>query len=345
MNYQKWTPEKAAGQRIVAGFDGDCWNNDIRYLIEDIQVGGLIFFSKNITTPQDTLELIMCAQECAGSAGTFPLFIACDQEGGEVARLSPPYYTGFDGNPFIKTETDAARFAEITARELIRSGFNMNFAPVMDVAPKGFDSAVKNRVFGHDPSHVARMGQVVIRNLQENRVMACAKHFPGIGRTTLDSHLDRPDLDTGIEELFEFDLPPFYAAIHAKVASVMLSHIRYRGVDPLWPASLSPKIAKDLLRGKMGYDGIVITDDLDMGAIARYYDMAAVIRQIVHSDVDIALICGNLPGLKKKEKGRTIEAAKEAFAKWIRDDPAIQQMNLRTMKRITDIKKRFIVTV
>ena len=190
---------------------------------------------------------------------------------------------------------DARTFARITARELNAAGINMDMAPVMDVAPEDLSGIMADRVFGSHPDHVARMGCALIETLQAAGIMAVAKHFPGIGRTTLDSHLDLPTFGEDLAAMAPVDLPPFQAAIDRQVAGIMLSHILYEKIDPRWPASLSPAIARDQLRRRMGYDGVTLTDDLDMGAIVRHFDIRTVVRQIVAAEVDIALICHKGP--------------------------------------------------
>jgi beta-N-acetylhexosaminidase len=167
----------------------------------------------------------------------------------------------------------------------------MNLAPVVDVAPQGIDSIMAGRAFGSDPRGVARLGGTVIDGLQSRRILAVAKHFPGIGRTTLDSHRDRPVLDADLAALEAFDLVPFRAAVDRAVAGIMLAHILYTRLDPKWPASLSPRIARDLLRKRLGFKGIVMTDDLEMGAIERHYGFDAAVRQVLKADIDIVLIC------------------------------------------------------
>lgn len=322
-----------AGQRVVAGFDGTVFDDDLAFLIEDLRVGGLILFSRNIETPAQVAALCRDAQACAAACGLPPLLMAVDQEGGVVARLKAPHFTEFPGNPHLKDRTDAKRFAETTARELRSVGFNMDMAPVMDVAPSGQPSVMVDRVFGTDPGRVAEMGTTVIRTFQEAGVMAVAKHFPGIGRTVLDSHIDRPLFEASAASMDAFDLPPFAAAIEANVAGIMLSHIVYNGLDPHWPASLSPVIAHDLLRRKMGYGGVVMTDDLDMGAIIKHYGIRGVARQILAADIDIALIC---------HKGPNIEILREEMLKGIQTDSGLRERAVTAARRILDLKTRFL---
>ncbi len=324
--------EILAGQRLMVGFDGTDFNNELAHLIGTVKVGGLILFAGNLVSPEQIGRLCRDCQACARRHGLPPLFIAIDQEGGQVARLKPPF-TQFQGNPAMRDPTDAIRFARVTAEELKAVGLNMNMAPVLDIAPRGCQSIMAGRAFGSDPGWVATMGMCVIDNLQRNGVMAVAKHFPGIGRTALDSHRALPDLDIDAAALDDFDLIPFRAAIAGNVAGIMLSHIRYTGIDPVWPASLSPAVTVDLLRRRLSYQGVVMTDDLDMGAIRPQFDIDTAIVQILRADVDIALIC---------HKGPAIAAAWERIRRSIGQDAALRRMGQGSVARILRLKTAYL---
>lgn len=324
--------EFMAGQRLMAGFDGADFNDDLRFLIGTLQVGGLILFSRNLGTPEQVRRLCGDCQAYATRCGLPPLFIAIDQEGGQVARLKPPF-TQFPGNPAMKNTADAIHFARITAMELKSLGINMDMAPVLDVVPPDADSIMADRAFGSDPGWVATMGMTVIDHFQRRGIMAVAKHFPGIGRTVLDSHLALPDLDVAAQAMTDVDLVPFSAAIHGNVAGIMLSHIRYTAIDPVWPASLSPAVTADLLRRKMGYQGVVMTDDLDMGAIKPNHDINTAIDQILSADVDIALIC---------HKGPDIQVACEKIRKRLTDSHGLRQMGRQSVERVLRLKRGYL---
>jgi len=324
--------EQLAGQRLMVGFEGTELNPDLKFLIQRLNVGGVILFAGNLKTPDQIKELCRSIQDYARFCRQPPLFIAVDQEGGLVARLKEPF-TIFPGNPHLKSEKDAVHFAEVTAAELNRVGINMNMAPVMDVSPEGADSIMSGRTFGDNPAWVSRLGVRVIEHLQLNHIMAVAKHFPGIGRTTLDSHLDMPVLRDDLATMEDFDLIPFEAGIQSGVSGVMLSHIFYTQLDPAWPASLSPQIAKDLLRQRMGFDGLVLTDDLDMGAIGKHYDIHTAIHQILAADIDLTLIC---------HKGPNIEIAFEEILKKITDSPAVKLRGIESADRIMRAKRKYI---
>ncbi|MBU4413923.1 MAG: beta-N-acetylhexosaminidase [Proteobacteria bacterium] len=332
MDISEFSNEQLAGQRLMAGFDGTRLDDDLKFLIDKIKAGGIILFSRNIVNPDQIKDLCMSVQKYAVKCGQPPLFISIDQEGGQVARLKEPF-TQFPGNPSIKDEEDARHFAEITASELKNVGINMNMAPVLDVAFEGIKSIMKERSFGHDPEWVSKLGVKVIERFQRNGIMAVAKHFPGIGRTVLDSHIEMPTLDFDLNVLKSIDLLPFDGAIKNDVAGIMLSHILYNKIDNKWPASLSIKIAKDLLRDDMGFNGIVMTDDLDMGAIKRKYDIKSIIKQILSADIDIALIC---------RKGPNIEIAYEKILKELKDSKNIKAKGKESVKRILKTKEKYL---
>jgi len=288
--------EDMAGQRLMLGFDGQTLNSRLKYLIRDIRAGGIILFKPNIDSPEQLRTLCADAKQYALDCGLPDLFIAVDQEGGVVARLRHPF-TEFPGNPHVRTRSQADEFARVTADELLEMGINMNMAPVLDVAPKGVDSIMKERVFSGDDTLVTELGIAMIRGFQEKNIMAVAKHFPGIGRTVKDSHFFLPVLDADLATLRQSDIKPFEVAMDAGVSGVMLSHISYPRLDNTWQASLSPVIARDLLRRDLGYEGLVMTDDLDMKAIT--HDMETCIHQIMISEIDLALVCHSGPNVQK----------------------------------------------
>lgn len=320
-----------AGQKLMVGFSGTKLDEELKFIIDSLHVGGIILFACNIKSPNQLKELCRSAKEYAISCGLPPLFIAVDQEGGEVARLKPPFFTAFSGNPSMKNVEEAVNFAQITSKELHDVGINMNMAPVMDINAKGIDSIMVRRAFGQDPNWVSKLGTTVINTFQQNKIMAVAKHFPGIGRTTLDSHLHLPILETDFSKLKQIDLPPFNAAILHNVAGMMLSHILYTDIDKQWPASLSPKIARNLLRDKMKYNGVVMTDDIDMKAIK--WDIKIVIQQIVASDIDIALICHKGPNIQKAFDFMVHEVGKS-------DKSRVD--SIKSVKRIIELKKQYL---
>jgi len=320
-----------AGQRLMVGFDGTAFTADLEFLIADLRVGGLILFARNIKTADQVRMLIADCQACAARSGRPPLMVAVDQEGGPVARLRQPHFPEFPAAPDISDPAEAEATARRMGRLLHDLGFTMNMAPVVDVAPGDIDSIMASRAFGADPGHVGRMGAAVVAGLQAEGIMAVAKHFPGIGRTTLDSHQVQPLFEASRESIEAFDLPPFAETIHSGVAGVMLSHIRYPALDPEWPASLSTVIARDLLRDRMGFDGLVMTDDLDMGAVKPAIAIETAIARVMEADIDLALICHRSPD---------IETAHELLCKAMEDDAGMRRKaevcQRRMMRRQSD---------
>lgn len=332
MNPEALSIEQLAGQRLMVGFEGKRFNADLDFLIRQLNVGGIILFSQNTETPSQVKKLCESVQECARTNRQLPLIIAIDQEGGQVARLKKPF-TQFPGNASMKGVEDAIYFAETAAAELVQAGINMNLAPVMDVAPREIGSIMAGRSFGHDPDWVSELGVAVISHLQQNNIMAVAKHFPGIGRTMADSHLDLPIFEGDLAELESCDLLPFEACVDCGVAGIMLSHIIYKKIDPQWPASLSPRVAVKLLRERMQFSGLTLTDDLDMGAINNHYDIKTAIRQILLAEIDMALIC---------HKGPNIETAYKEILRNLKDSPELKANAIRSAQRIMDLKNKYI---
>ncbi len=334
MKSEHFSYEQKAGQLIMAGFSGTEMNQELAFLIDTIKVGGIILFLRNIKSPEQVKKLCKSAQEYAVSCGQPPLFIAIDQEGGVVSRLKAPFTQFPEGCPGMKCPEDAENFAAVTADELNSIGVNMDMAPVMDLSPLGMDSIMKNRAFGHDPEWVATMGIKIIEVLQKKKIMAVAKHFPGIGRTTLDSHMDLPYSDIDADLMAATDFLPFEASIKKNVSGIMLSHILYKNLDHKWPASLSRKIAHDLLRNHMGFDGLVMTDDLDMGAIKKHYDLNTVVNRILTAGIDIILIC---------KMSSDIKNAYNIVLKTMNESEEMRASTERSVERILKAKKEFFL--
>ena len=332
MDVESLSAEQTAGQRLMVGFEGTALSQNLKFYIDTIKVGGVILFACNIDSPKQITNLCQTIQEYARNCGQPPLFIAIDQEGGTVSRLKTPF-TQFAGNPAMQGVEDAAEFGRVAAAELVTIGVNMNMAPVLDVVPEGFDGIMADRVFGSDPDWVSELGLTVISHLQQRNIMAVAKHFPGIGRTTLDSHIDRPILGAEFKDINRFDLVPFKSAVANHVAGMMLSHIVYTRIDDAWPASLSVEIAKNLLRKRLGFEGIILTDDLDMGAIVKYYDIHTVMERIIAADIDITLIC---------HEGPLIETAFEILLKRYAEKTAGEQGGAEAIRRILGLKRKYL---
>ncbi|MEE9611489.1 MAG: beta-N-acetylhexosaminidase [Desulfatiglandales bacterium] len=282
------------GQLFMAGIPGPHMDEGTEKLIRNYNLGGIILFSRNIEDPIQLTMLCLDLQKTAMKYQGSPLFLAVDQEGGRVARLEEPF-TRFPGNTEMGRDENpidrATEFGRITAKEMRMVGLNMNLAPVVDVQRGEAEKHLVGRTFGEDPKKVALLGKTVVRALQENHVMAVAKHFPGLGRTSLDPHFHLPRIDVDRKEMEEFNLPPFEAAINEGVSAIMTSHAIYPAVDSERPATLSPAVLTHLLREKMGFEGLIITDDLEMGAIAGNWGVEHGAAAAFEAGADILLIC------------------------------------------------------
>jgi beta-N-acetylhexosaminidase len=288
--------EEALGQLFMVGIPGPQFSSEAAFLLKKIRAGGIILFKRNYQDPDQLADLCRRLQALALELHSLPLFISIDQEGGRVLRLGPPF-TQIPAPAEMAGAEDpegaVRHYAQLTARELRLAGINMNLAPVLDVNLRGAEGLMASRCLGADPERVARLGSLYIRELQEGGVMAVAKHFPGIGDIALDPHHDLPLQDKDLEGLEATELIPFAKAVSLPVSAVMLTHTLYPALDPQWPASLSPTIITGLLREKLGYQGMVITDDLEMGAIGKHFEIEEAVLTAFQGGADILLICHN----------------------------------------------------
>lgn len=274
-------------QSFVVGLPEPTAGPDELALVGEQGLGGVILFARNVESPAQVWQLNYDLRRAAAQAERPPLWVMVDQEGGSVARLHAPFTDG----PDLADLGDAGENALFAhgaklGREALAAGFNWDLAPVMDVhAMKG--GIMARRSLGADPELVGRLGAAFIRGMQAAGCLACAKHFPGLGRTTADTHKERPIVGLSRAELEAVELPPFRAASRAGVAGVMICHAVYSALDPERPASLSSKVIQEVLRGELGYEGLVISDDLEMGAVVGQMapEDAAVEAYLAGSDV------------------------------------------------------------
>ena len=280
------------GELLMVGFMGQEMNTALAAHILDLQPAGLIFFSRNIRNPRQLAQLTRDIQTLALQKLGRPLFLAVDQEGGSVARMGPPFSQiphaadlGSSGAELV------SKYYRLTAREMHLVGLNLNLAPVLDVSS---GEVMERRSFGRDPSLVSQCGKAAIEAIQSEKIIATAKHFPGLGRTQKDPHHDLPLISVGRDELDHCDLAPFKAAVQAQVACVMTSHTLYPALDPEYPGTFSGAIIKSLLRDQLGFSGVVITDDLEMGAVGEKYSQEAASIAALKAGADLLLVCNDL---------------------------------------------------
>jgi beta-N-acetylhexosaminidase len=328
--------QSGIGQLFMAGIQGTGLDQDTLSLIREFNVGGFIFFSRNIEDPVQISELCRDLQREALKSRGAPLFLAVDQEGGRVARLREPF-TSFPGNASIADDEEPAKRAEefgtITAREMKLVGLNMNLAPVVDVQRGELEKHLQGRSFGESPERVALLGRTVIRFLQENGVMAVAKHFPGLGQAKVDPHVHLPRIEARKGEIEKVNLVPFEAAIDQGVAGIMSSHAVYPALDPEYPATLSQEVLTHLLRDTMAFQGLIITDDLEMGAIAGERPVADAALLAFQAGADILLIC----------KGQEHVAESCRLLRDRLSQGQVQEERLvQSLKRIESMKARFL---
>lgn len=278
------------GQVFMVGLPGSRVEGVARGLVQDLGVGGIILFARNLEDPLQVWELTCELQRLASSRGGPPLLIAVDQEGGPVQRLKDP----FSRIPSARELQEKATPEEVqalfqrVARELALVGVNLNLAPVVDVA-RSPACPLWERSFGPDPERVAAYGVAALRGLHEGGVLATAKHFPGLGDTRRDSHLVLPTAESPDPERAA-DLQPFAAAVAAGVPVVMTAHVRVPAWDEV-PATLSPVAIRTWLRGRLGFAGVVMTDDLEMGAIREQGEVPAAAMAALAAGADLLLIC------------------------------------------------------
>ncbi len=324
------------GQLFMAGIPGPEIDSRTEEMIKYRGLGGIILFKRNIESPAQVARLCRGLQQISIRHNGLPLFLAVDQEGGRVARLKAPF-TEFDGQTAIGNSDDpveeAMEFARITAREMRMVGLNMDMTPVLDVPRGHIEECLRDRTFGEDPEQVGILGRVVIQELQKNGVMAVGKHFPGLGGAKRDPHENLPRICLSKKEMDTVDIPPFKTAIDAEVAGIMSSHALYPCLDPGGPATLSYKIITNLLRNELQFRGIVITDDLEMGAISRGSSVVEGAVKAFQAGADILLICENQRHvIKSMERLQTMLLAGEI---------TIQRLR-RSLDRIVHAKTRFL---
>ena len=327
------------GRLFMAGMPGASLDDDTRTLIKDFCLGGIILFDRNIEDPLQLAGLCNDLQETALKHHGIPLFLAVDQEGGPVRRLKEPF-THFAGNTAIGDDPrpvdKAIEFARVTAGEMTLVGLNMDMAPVLDVRTGEPEKHLAGRTFSDDPAQVSLLGQAVVKTLQANGVMAVAKHFPGLGKTSLDPHHHLPTIEMEADEIEKNSLSPFRAAIKDDVSAVMTSHAIYPSLDPHIPATLSHRVLTELLRESLGFEGLIITDDLEMGAIEKRWGVAGGAVASFEAGADILLIC--------EDQKYVLEGIEILRKKLLRNEISIRRLQA-SVARIMKAKARFLEDV
>jgi beta-N-acetylhexosaminidase len=323
-------------QRLAAGMICAGFTPEHRHVIEaliDQGLGAVILFSRNITGgPAQVAQLVA---ELKSRAGPRPLLVCIDHEGGRVSRMRE----GFTPLPSMREvgreveragDFSLARdVGRIMGRELRAVGFDLNFAPVADVDTNPDNPVIGDRSLSRNPLIVARAAAEIVRGLQEEGVAACCKHFPGHGDTSVDSHFGLPIVEHDLARLEKVELSPFRAGIEAGVAGLMTAHVIAKAIDPHRPATISRPVLQDMLRGKLGFKGVIVSDDFEMQGLAGHFAFEEAVIQGVVAGLDLLCIChtperqrqaieliaSNIPEARLLESARRLENLSRRFAR------------------------------
>jgi beta-N-acetylhexosaminidase len=279
------------GQIVIVGCTGTSVTPELRALAREFDLGGVILFARNVESPGQVADL---AREIRDLARDRQPWVSVDQEGGRVARLRRPF-TEWPAMTTLGRSGDdslADRFARALARELLAAGISLDYAPVLDVHSNPANTVIGDRALSDRPEVVARLGAVIVRALQEEGLAACGKHFPGHGDTAGDSHDTLPVVEHPPDRLRAVEFMPFRAAIDAGVSAIMSAHVLVPAIDDTRPSTLSPTVMEGILRQEVGYEGVILSDDLEMRAVSDKYPVEQAIVGAVAAGCDGVLICG-----------------------------------------------------
>ncbi|MDP4094309.1 MAG: beta-N-acetylhexosaminidase [Bacillota bacterium] len=320
--------EEKIGQMVMVGFDGSTADQNVKRLIADDHVGGIIFFKDNFTDPNQMLSLVNQLKEL-NSTNKEPLFLSVDQEGGRVNRM-PDSISSIPASGTIgkyNNKNFSFNIGSLLAQEVKMFGLNMNFAPVLDINSNPKNPVIGDRAFGSTPSVVRNLGIQTMKGIQSQNIISVVKHFPGHGDTSTDSHIGLPIVNNDLNRLESFELLPFEDAVKNGVDAVMVAHILLPKIDSDNPASLSKNIITGILRDKMKFNGVVFTDDMTMGAIADNYGMGEAAVKSINAGSDIVLVCHEYD-----KENQVIQSIKAATASGEISEQRINQSVYRILK-------------
>ncbi|MCQ6561968.1 beta-N-acetylhexosaminidase [Paenibacillus mendelii] len=331
----KMSLDEKIGQLIIAGVEGTSANDKDKRMIAEQHVGGIIFYKDNLASPKEVVKYVNKLKEWNG-AGAAPLLLSVDQEGGKVSRLpglealpSAAVIGAADELPF------ASAVGSLLARESEAMGINMDFAPVLDINSNPDNPVIGTRSYGSTADKVTTMGMAVMGAIRGEGVIPVVKHFPGHGDTSVDSHLELPVVHKDLEQLKAFEWLPFAEAIHQGTDAVMIAHILFPKLDDKYPASLSKAVITGQLRGTLGFEGVVMTDDMTMGAIAKNFGIGEAAVQTIKAGSDIVLVAHEYGNVDK-----VIQALKKSVGKGELTEQRIDESVLR----ILELKQRYELT-
>lgn len=321
------------GQLLMIGIPGTVLDPESLSLIREHGIGNFILFTRNVRGgPDQAKKLCDDLNEACADAGLPPPLIAVDQEGGPIQRLGPPFWPGIPSNEEValskNPETQANAQAETAAKVLNFLGIRLNLAPVLDLAPTGTQGVLKGRSYGPDPREVSILGEKYIRTLQANGIGATAKHFPGIGRVEKDPHFQRPVV-TASKETLMHEMSPFREGVKAGVKAVMTSHVVFPSLDPDEPATFSKIIVNELLRRELDFQGLLLTDDLEMGGITGHGSLGEAAVKAILAGHDLLLICYRAQKVKE-----ALDALEKAWSQGVLNTGKLD-LSLSRIARLT----------
>ena len=320
------------GQLLMIGIHGKTLNDDAKFMLNEYRVGGIILFDRNMESKDQVKSLITDINKTGKSAGLTPLFIGIDQEGGAVARMEDQLIKIPPAEELGKEPIEqAVSLAKQSGTELKDLGFNINFAPVADLG------LTYGRSFSTNPDDVVRYASAVGKAYDEAGLWYSYKHFPGIGKTDVDLHADTSVVPVSKETLLNEDTKVFVDLIKQSkpnTYAIMVSHAMYPQIDADHPSSLSKAIITDWLRKDMGYDGVVVTDDMDMGALAKHYTFGDMAVQSILAGSDILLVCHEYEHMQEAYNG-LMKAVKDGRISKERLDESVKRILLMKMSKIS----------
>lgn len=331
--------EEKVGQLAIIGLDGKSMDKNALSFIQNYHVGGFILFKDNIESAGQTLRLLNQLKESnADDPESIPLWLSVDQEGGKVSRM-PSEFTKMPTARQIagKGDTDYTfAVGQSLGAELGSLGFNMDFAPVLDINSNPNNPVIGDRSFGSDADTVSAHGKAMMEGIASQGIASVAKHFPGHGDTSVDSHKNLPVVDKSLKELLGFELLPFQEAIASDVDAIMVGHLLMTKLDKDHPASISKAVITDLLREQLDYDGVVITDDMTMQGLTGGNDIGAAAVDAVLAGGDILLVCHEYD-LQKKVLDTVLQRAKDGTIAQDRLDESVYRiLRLKAQYELTD---------
>lgn len=335
MNINDLTLEEKVGQMLMFAFHGCDYSDQLEEQIKDLNVGGVILFAKNIDS--DNLEVTKKLNKQIQERAKYPIFIGIDQEGGMVRRVMKNITPLPGAMTLSATGENIEEICFYEGCELKELGFNMNFAPVCDVNNNPLNPVINSRSYSDDPKVVGEYVRQAVRGYRKANIISTLKHFPGHGDTNVDSHLSLPTVNKDLETLEKLELLPFKEAIsHNECDGIMAAHILYSKVDDKFPATLSKKVIKDLLRDKIGYDGFICTDSLTMGAIKENYTYEEILLNSVNAGIDVLMFCG---GAEIKDQHEIYDT----FLRLIKEGKIDMATVDSAVSRIIKIKNEFLL--